>query len=73
MKLNFRKLIYPKVRHNKIWHRIVTVVGWFLSIPTYFLFFPIYFGIIQRIIYFIAYGDSKEKWLIVDKNDKETL
>ncbi|MCB9810400.1 zinc ribbon domain-containing protein [Candidatus Nomurabacteria bacterium] len=58
------RLIYPKVKYDKAWHRVVMVVGWVVSIPTYFLLFPIYFGIIQRVIYFVAYGDNKDKWLI---------
>lgn len=56
-------LVYPKVRHDKMWHRAVTIIGWVVSFFSYFLLFPIYFGIIQRMIYFIAYGDKREKWL----------
>jgi len=66
-KSTFRKiriLIYPKIKHNKIWHRAVTAIGWVVSIFSYFILFPIYFGVVQRIIYFVAYGDKKEEWLV---------
>jgi hypothetical protein len=59
--------VYPKVRFEKAWHRLVLVIGWLISIMTLWFFpvtFVIYFGIIQRVIYFIAYGDDKSKWLI---------
>lgn len=58
------RLIYPKVRQDKVWHRIVTVIGWVVSIFTYLILLPIYFGIVQRVIYYIAYGDNKDEWLI---------
>lgn len=58
------KLIYPRVRHDKMWHRAVTIVGWVVSFFSYFVLFPVYFGIIQRMIYFIAYGDKREEWLV---------
>jgi|SRR3989344_884739 len=57
-------LIYPKINHGNHWHRLITVVGWIVSIFSWFILFPIYFGIVQRIIYFVIYGDKKEKWLI---------
>ncbi|MCK5027474.1 MAG: zinc ribbon domain-containing protein [Candidatus Pacebacteria bacterium] len=61
------RYIYPKVKQNKTWHRLVTVLGWIMSVIT-LVFFPItfviYFAIIQRVVYFVAYGDEKNKWLI---------
>lgn len=59
-----RIIIYPKINHNKKWHRLVTVTGWIVSIFSYFILFPIFFGVIQRVIYFVIYGDQKEKWLV---------
>lgn len=62
--LNF---IYPPVRHDILWHRVVLVVGWIFSICSLWFFpltFIIYFAIIQRAIMFVVYGDKREKWLI---------
>jgi hypothetical protein len=64
MKKLFRA-IYPKVRQDILWHRVVLVVGWTLSILSLGLFpltFAIYFGIIQRAIFFIVYGKDESKW-----------
>ena len=61
-----KPLIYPKVNHNIRWHRFVTVIGWIISVFSFgfiFIIFPIYFGLIQRIIYFVAYGEDKNKWM----------
>jgi hypothetical protein len=63
----FLKYIYPVVRQDKRWHRIVKVVGWTISIIslTFFpLVFVIYFGVIQRAIFYIVYGEDKDKWLL---------
>jgi hypothetical protein len=59
------RFIYPKINHEVSWHRLVTVIGWLVSIlSVWFIFivFPIYFIIVQRLIYFVVYGDKKEKW-----------
>jgi uncharacterized membrane protein YidH (DUF202 family) len=64
-KINLLSLIYPKVRHDIWWHRLVSVLGWIISICSLWLIvvvFPLYFGMIQRIIYFVAYGEDKSKW-----------
>lgn len=63
----FLGLVYPKVRHDKAWHRLVFIFGWLISVVSLVWFpitFIIYFGVIQRGIFFIAYGDDKSKWLI---------
>lgn len=65
---NLIKKIYPPVRQDVRWHRIMKVVGWTLSIISIWFFpitFVIYFGLIQRAILYIVYGDNKEKWLKV--------
>jgi uncharacterized membrane protein YvbJ len=65
----FFRLIYPKVKQDKAWHRLVFVFGWLVSIVSLVWFpitFAVYFGVIQRGIYFIVYGEDKSKWLIKD-------
>ncbi|MDD2766611.1 MAG: hypothetical protein PHH40_02460 [Candidatus Moranbacteria bacterium] len=59
------RLIYPQVRHDHISHRLITIVGWVVSFFSWFILFPIYFGVIQRMIYFVMYGDEKKKWMVV--------
>ena len=57
--------IYPPVRQDKLWLRIMRVVGWTLSILSVTLFpitFVLYFGVIQRVILYIVYGNKKELW-----------
>lgn len=66
---NLRHLIYPKVKHDKAWHRGITVIGWIATVLSWGLLFPIYFGIVQRIIYFIAYGDNKSEWLAEEEQE----
>jgi len=61
------RLIYPRIRHDVMWHRIVLVVGWILSIISLALFpiiFVLYFSIGQRLIFFVVYGKDKSKWQI---------
>lgn len=63
----FLGLVYPKVRQDKMWHRLIFVFGWLISIVSLIWFpitFIVYFGIIQRGIYFIVYGEDKSQWLI---------
>ena len=63
---NFFTFIYPKINHDVWWHRLVSVVGWIVSICSLWfiiIVFPLYFGLIQRVIYFIAYGENKSKWM----------
>jgi len=60
------KFIYPPIRQDIRWHRIMRVVGWTLSIISLGAFpltFVLYFAVIQRAILYIIYGDNKEKWL----------
>lgn len=62
--------IYPPIRQDIRWHRIMRVVGWVLSILSivYFpLVFILYFAGIQRAILYIVYGDKKERWLFNSK------
>jgi len=58
--------IYPPIRQDIRWHRILKVLGWILSVGS-LIFFPItflvYFGIIQRIALYIAYGNDKDRWV----------
>jgi hypothetical protein len=64
--------IYPPVRQDVRWHRIMKVIGWALSVASVTFFpitFAIYFGLIQRAILYIAYGDNKEKWLKQQSNN----
>ncbi len=61
-----RRLIYPPINHDVWWHRLVTVVGWVLTCALFYVFFlviPLYFGVIQRVIYFVVYGKQKESWV----------
>lgn len=63
----FLALVYPKVRQDKAWHRLIFVFGWLISIISlvwFLITFVVYFGIIQRGIYFIVYGEDKSQWLI---------
>lgn len=63
----FLALIYPKVRQDKAWHRLIFIFGWIISVVSVVYFpitFAIYFGVIQRVIFFIVYGEDKSKWLI---------
>ena len=58
-------LIYPPVRQDIKWHRVVFVIGWILSIMSLALFplvFILYFGAVQRIIFYIVYGEDESKW-----------
>lgn len=59
------RLIYPEVRHDRISHRLITIIGWIASLFSWFILFPIYFGVIQRMIYFVMYGNEKKKWMVV--------
>ena len=64
---NLIKKIYPPVRQDVRWHRIMKIIGWTLSVGSVTLFpitFAIYFGLIQRAILYVVYGDKKEEWLI---------
>jgi len=58
-------IIYPSVKQDILWHRIVRVLGWIISVST-IIFFPltfiVYFGIVQRAIFYIVYGTNKERW-----------
>jgi len=65
-----RKYIYPPVKQDVVWHRIMKVVGWTVSILSLGAFpvtFAFYFGVIQRAILYIVYGEDKSKWM-VDKD-----
>ena len=60
------KFIYPPVRQDIRWHRVMRVIGWVLSVCSLALFpltFVLYFAAIQRAILYIVYGEDKEKWL----------
>lgn len=59
------RLIYPEVRHDNISHRLITIIGWIASLFSWFILFPIYFGVIQRMIYFVMYGNEKKKWMVI--------
>ncbi len=64
--------IYPPVRQDIRWHRVMKVVGWFLSVAS-LIYFPIafilYFGVIQRAILHIVYGKDKSKWFVKNNSD----
>jgi len=63
----FISYIYPPIRQDIRWHRIMKVIGWVISVCSivYFpLVFILYFTVIQRAILYIVYGKNKGKWLI---------
>lgn len=65
-----KRAVYPKVKHDIWWHRLISVIGWILSICSLWfipVIFPLYFGLVQRIIYYVAYGDNKAKWMVILK------
>lgn len=70
------KKIYIPVRQDILWHRILDVIGWVLSIGSLFLFpltFTLYFGVIQRVVFYIVYGNDKRRWVKSDSEEDVNL
>jgi len=59
------RYIYLPVRQDKFFLRLIKVVGWMLMLITH-VFFPItfliYFGVFQRVLLYLVYGEDKSKW-----------
>ena len=63
------KHIYLPVRQDKFFLRLIKVVGWTLMVITH-IFFPltflVYFGVFQRVLLYLVYGEDKSKWQPVE-------
>ncbi|GEM_PF-2437112 len=66
--LNFVfRLLYPRVNTEPELHRAVLIVGWLLTFLSVGLAFFVYFGVVQRIIYYVVYGNDVSKWKSVEE------
>ncbi len=67
------KYIYLPVRQDKFFLRLIKVVGWILMVVSH-VFFPltflIYFGVLQRVLLYLVYGEDKAQWEPISKSQK---